>query len=195
MGQRPFDKNELGLMPFDVLDRNINGPKAVGYVHYEFHSCYQFDYTILKYPQIGFGSNSSSRARPVGKLASNPGPSTERVERAPGKRFEIDTQAELRHLLKGMGLVPACMVNTLGTLITLDRDLRMMYHHQRMLLQADSERGCISRNGSTSKRIVTSSSQPSSSGDISENRPIKLRLNCKSRLICDRNLLDLSGVF
>ncbi|KAI3801870.1 hypothetical protein L1987_29987 [Smallanthus sonchifolius] len=43
---------------------------------------YVFDWTILKYPQIG--SCSSSRGQTVGKLPLNPGPSAERVEKTPG---------------------------------------------------------------------------------------------------------------
>ncbi|KAJ0775591.1 putative protein kinase CK1-CK1 family [Helianthus annuus] len=43
---------------------------------------YVFDWTILKYPQIGSGS--SSRGRTVGKLPLTPGPSAERAEKTPG---------------------------------------------------------------------------------------------------------------
>ena len=42
------------------------------------------------------------------------------------------------------------------------------------LQQPDSERGRSSRNGSTSKRPVVSSSRPSSSGEPSENRSSRL---------------------
>ncbi|KVH79763.1 Protein kinase, ATP binding site-containing protein [Cynara cardunculus var. scolymus] len=88
---------------------------------------YVFDWTILKYPQIGSGS--SSRGRTVGKLPLNPGPSAERVEKTPGLIF---------------------------------------------LSHGDSDRGRISRTGSTSKRAIVSSSRPSSSGEPSESRSNRL---------------------
>ncbi|KAJ0672807.1 hypothetical protein HanOQP8_Chr13g0501331 [Helianthus annuus] len=48
---------------------------------------YVFDWTVLKYPQVGSGSGSgsSSRGWTVGKLPLNPGPSAERVDKTPVK--------------------------------------------------------------------------------------------------------------
>ncbi|CAL5413594.1 unnamed protein product [Camellia sinensis] len=137
---------------------------------------YVFDWTILKYPQIGSGSSSSSssRARPVGKLALNPGPSAERAERAPVRqevrdRFSGGVEAFARRNGSGPGLHGEHSRHTDHSRQRSSDDVPSSKD-----VQADSERGRISRNGSTSKRVVTSSSQPSSSGGISENRPSRL---------------------
>ncbi|KAL7177641.1 hypothetical protein ACSBR2_030911 [Camellia fascicularis] len=137
---------------------------------------YVFDWTILKYPQIGSGSSSSSssRARPVGKLALNPGPSAERAERAPVRqevrdRFSGGVEAFARRNGSGPGLHGEHSRHTDHSRQRSSDDVPSSKD-----VQADSEQGRISRNGSTSKRVVTSSSQPSSSGGISENRPSRL---------------------
>nr|XP_027189531.1 casein kinase 1-like protein 10 isoform X2 [Cicer arietinum] len=81
---------------------------------------YVFDWTILKYPQIG----SSSRTRPSsGKPVINPGQSGDRIERPQGdQRFGIDSQVLSRHLQEGMDLGMVCMVIIPGI------GLRMMCH-------------------------------------------------------------------
>ncbi|KAA8527778.1 hypothetical protein F0562_035353 [Nyssa sinensis] len=125
---------------------------------------YVFDWTILKYPQIG----SSSRGRqPVGKLPLNPGPSVERLDKTPVRQ-------EIRDRLSG---AVGAFVRRNGSGAGLHGD------HSRHRssdgvpsskdVQADSERGRTSRNGSTSKRAVMSS-RPSSSGEPSENRASRL---------------------
>ncbi|XP_059632341.1 casein kinase 1-like protein 10 isoform X3 [Cornus florida] len=114
---------------------------------------YVFDWTILKYPQIG----SSSRGRqPVGKLPLNPGPSAERIDKTPGA-----VEAFARRNGSGTGLHGDHSRHRSSEDIPSSKDV-----------QADPERS--RRNGSTSKRVVMSSSRPSSSGEPSENRASRL---------------------
>ncbi|CAA3030024.1 casein kinase 1 10 [Olea europaea subsp. europaea] len=117
---------------------------------------YVFDWTMLKYPQI----RSSSR-----KLPLNPGPSAERVEKAPVReeirdRFSgaaVEAFAKRNGLTAGLHGDPLRHRSSEGLPSSKD-------------VQNDSERGRLSRNVSTSKRVVMSSSRPSSSGEPSENR-------------------------
>ncbi|XP_057484771.1 casein kinase 1-like protein 10 isoform X1 [Actinidia eriantha] len=132
---------------------------------------YVFDWTILKYPQIG----STSRARqPVGKLPLNPGPSAEKAERNPVRQ-------EIRDRFSG-AVEAFSRRNGPGTGLHSDNSRHRDHSRHRSSddvpsskdVQADSERGRTSRNGSTSKRVVVSSSRPSSSGEAGENRTSRL---------------------
>ncbi|XP_058208597.1 casein kinase 1-like protein 10 isoform X1 [Rhododendron vialii] len=123
---------------------------------------YVFDWTILKYPQVG----SSSRARPVGKLALNPGPSAEKAERPPVRqegrdRFSGAVEAFSRRNATGSGLQGEHSRHRDHSRNRSSDDVPSSKD-----VQVDSERGRTSRNGSTSKRAVVSSSRPSSSGEI-----------------------------
>ncbi|KAH7842505.1 hypothetical protein Vadar_006089 [Vaccinium darrowii] len=123
---------------------------------------YVFDWTILKYPQVG----SSSRARPVGKLALNPGPSAEKAERPPVRqegrdRFSGAVEAFSRRNATGSGLHGEHSRHRDHSRNRSSDDVPSSKD-----VQVDSERGRTSRNGSTSKRVVASSSRPSSSGEI-----------------------------
>ncbi|XP_061370776.1 casein kinase 1-like protein 10 isoform X2 [Gastrolobium bilobum] len=127
---------------------------------------YVFDWTILKYPQIG----SSSRARPSGKPVINAGQSGERLERPSGgpeirDRFSGAVEAFARRSGSGLAL------HRSSDDVPSSKDV-----------QADSERPrSFSRNGSSSKRPVLSSSRPSSSGEPSESRSNRL-VSSSSRL-------------
>ncbi|KAL2463137.1 casein kinase I [Forsythia ovata] len=126
-----------------------------------------FDWTILKYPQIG----SSSRVQqPMGKLPINPGPSVERVQKTPVKqevrdRFSGAVEAFARRNVSGGGLHGDNSRHRSFDMLPSSKDV-----------QTDSERGRLSRTGSTSKRAVLSSSRPSSHGEASENRHSRLVL-------------------
>ncbi|XP_062167420.1 casein kinase 1-like protein 10 [Alnus glutinosa] len=125
---------------------------------------YVFDWTILKYPQIG----SSSRARPSGKPALNPGTSAEKIERPSvgqeiRERFSGAVEAFSRRNGSGHGLHGDHSRHRSSDDVPSSKDV-----------QPDYERGRSSRNGSTSKRPVISSSRPSSSGEPSENRSSRL---------------------
>ncbi|KAI3459524.1 hypothetical protein Pfo_016187 [Paulownia fortunei] len=126
---------------------------------------YVFDWTILKYPQIG----SSSRARqPTGKIPLNLGPSAERVEKTPVRqevrdRFSGSMEAFARRNGSSAGLHGDNSRHRSSEDVPSTKDV-----------QTDSERGRVSRTGSTSKRAVVSSSRPSSSGEPSENRHSRL---------------------
>ncbi|KAI4345816.1 hypothetical protein L6164_012908 [Bauhinia variegata] len=119
---------------------------------------YVFDWTILKYPQIG----SSSRSRPSGKAVVNPGASAERpsVGQEIRDRFSGAVEAFARKNGSGLGLHGDHSRHRASDDVPSSKDV-----------QAESERArSSSRNGSASKRPVMSSSRPSSSGEPSENR-------------------------
>ncbi|KAJ7979848.1 putative Casein kinase [Quillaja saponaria] len=126
---------------------------------------YVFDWTILKYPQIG----SSSRARPSGKPILNSGTAAERIERpSVGQeirdRFSGAVEAFARKNGSGHGLHGDFSRHRSSDALPSSKDMH-----------SDSERGRgSSRTGSTSKRPVISSSRPSSSGEPSENRSSRL---------------------
>ncbi|TKY51917.1 Casein kinase I isoform delta [Spatholobus suberectus] len=139
---------------------------------------YVFDWTMLKYPQIG----SSSRARPNGKPVINPGQSGERIERPLGgpeirDRFAGAVEAFARRNGFGLGLHSDHSRHRSSDDVPTSKDV-----------QADSERPrSSSRNGSSSKKPVLSSSRPSSSGEPSESRASRLvsssgRLSTTQRL-------------
>uniref|UniRef100_A0A0V0IN65 non-specific serine/threonine protein kinase n=1 Tax=Solanum chacoense TaxID=4108 RepID=A0A0V0IN65_SOLCH len=127
---------------------------------------YVFDWTILKYPQIG----SSSRARqPITRLPVNPGPSIERPEKIPVRqeikdRFSGAVEAFSRRNMPGTGLQ--------GDHLRHHRSSDDVPSSKDM--QADAERGRVSRTGSTSRRAVMGSSRPSSSGEPTDNRSGRL---------------------
>ncbi|PSR97970.1 Casein kinase 1-like protein [Actinidia chinensis var. chinensis] len=129
---------------------------------------YVFDWTILKYPQIG---SSSIPRQPAGKLALNPGASAERapVRQEVRDKFSGAVEAFARRKGTGGGLHEHSrhsdrFRNTSSEDVPSSKDV-----------QADSERSRgAARSGSTSKRVVISGSRPSSSGEASENRPSRL---------------------
>ncbi|PIA45436.1 hypothetical protein AQUCO_01700753v1 [Aquilegia coerulea] len=119
---------------------------------------YVFDWTVLKYPQIG----ANSRARPSGKIGANPGPSAERPEKASGQdirdRFINAVDVFVR---RTPGLNDQSKSKNAG-----DAPLTKAPDRERTRTS--------SRNGSTSKRAVVSGSRPSSSGEPTENRSSRL---------------------
>ncbi|KAL2530303.1 casein kinase I [Forsythia ovata] len=148
------------------------------YIREGYQFDYVFDWTMLKYPQIG----SSSRAREtMGKLPLNPGPSAERVEKTPVKqevrdRFSGAVEAFARRNGSSSGIHGDHSRHRSTEDAPSSKDV-----------QVDSERGRVSRPGSSSKRPVLSSSRPSSSGEPSESRHRRLgsgsgRLSTTQRL-------------
>ncbi|KAH6809026.1 casein kinase I [Perilla frutescens var. frutescens] len=124
---------------------------------------YVFDWTILKYPQVG----SSSRTRqPMQKPPINAGPSAERVEKTPVKQEVRErfgsVEAFARRNGVSTGLHGDHSRNRTSEDVPSSKDL-----------PNDSEKGRVSRT-STSKRAMASSSRPSSSGEPSENRHAKV---------------------
>ncbi|XP_042516298.1 casein kinase 1-like protein 10 isoform X4 [Macadamia integrifolia] len=123
---------------------------------------YVFDWTVLKYPQIG----ANTRLRPSGKTGPTAGPSAERPERTSvgqeiRDRFSGAVEAFARRNTSVSGLHGDHSKHKNSEDVPSSKDV-----------QLDSERGRISssRNGSSSKRAVISSSRPSSSGEPSESR-------------------------
>ncbi|XP_004497860.1 casein kinase 1-like protein 10 [Cicer arietinum] len=133
---------------------------------------YVFDWTILKYPQIG----SSSRTRPSVKPVLNPGPSGERLERpSVGK--------EIRDRLSGaVGAFSRRNGSGHGLHKDLSKHRSLDNTPSPKDVQPDSDRARSStRHGSASKRPIISSSRPSSSGEPSESRSSRL-ISGSSRL-------------
>lgn len=121
---------------------------------------YVFDWTILKYPQLGA---SSKLKAPGGKTSGNAGPSGERTERHPGKevreRLSGAVEAFSRRNTSGHGPHHGdSSRHNKSTEVVTSKDL------------PDSLRGGNSstRASSTSRRVLASTSRPSSSGGPSE---------------------------
>ncbi|XP_057964126.1 casein kinase 1-like protein 10 isoform X2 [Malania oleifera] len=125
---------------------------------------YVFDWTILKYPQIG----ASSRGRhPSGKAGFNAGPSVERPERVSvgqgiRDRFSGAVEAFSRRNASGPGLYGDHSKHRSQEDIPASKDVPSL------------EKGRTSRHGSSSKRAVLPSSRPSSSGEPGESRSNRL---------------------
>ncbi|KAL3517713.1 hypothetical protein ACH5RR_020302 [Cinchona calisaya] len=125
---------------------------------------YVFDWTILKYPQIG----ASSRGRnPSGSAGMNAGPSAERPVRT-------SVGQDIKDRLSG-----AVEAFSRRNASSSGRHAEHFRHRSEDVpsskdVQPDSERGRTSRNGSSSKRAAISSSRPSSSGEPSDGRSSRL---------------------
>ncbi|CAN4098131.1 unnamed protein product [Withania somnifera] len=118
---------------------------------------YVFDWTILKYPQIG--ANSRGR-NPCGNAGLNAGPSAERPGRASAGQDIRD---------KFSGAVEAFSrknTSAAGRLVEHSRHRTSEDVPSSKDVLADSERGRTSRNGSSSRRAAISSSRPTSSGEL-----------------------------
>ncbi|KHG25498.1 hypothetical protein F383_02331 [Gossypium arboreum] len=129
---------------------------------------YVFDWTILRYPQVG--SSSRARASPKPGL-SPPGVSAERTERPSvgqeiRERFSGAVEAFARRNVSGHGLHGDQSRHRSSDDVPSSKDA-----------QPDSERTrSSSRNDSASKRpvVISGNSQPGSSGEPSENRSSRL---------------------
>ncbi|KAL7113124.1 hypothetical protein ACP275_04G044200 [Erythranthe tilingii] len=121
---------------------------------------YVFDWTMLKYPQIG----SSSRSRnPTGNAVA--GTSGERSGRTSDirDRFSGAVEAFSRRNPAGPGRHGENFRNKTSEDVPSSKDV-----------QPDSEKGRTSRNGSSSRRAAISSSRPNSSGDPSDGRTTRV---------------------
>lgn len=116
---------------------------------------YVFDWTILKYPQLGA---SSKLKAPGGKTSANAGTSAEKTEKHPGK--------EVRERLSG-AVEAFSRRNSSGLHVDSSRHKSTDVVTPKDL--PDSLRGGSStRASSTSRRVIASSSRPSSSGGQGE---------------------------
>ncbi|XP_009612125.1 casein kinase 1-like isoform X1 [Nicotiana tabacum] len=126
---------------------------------------YVFDWTILKYPQIG----ASSRGRiPSGNAGLNAGPSAERPGRTSvgqdiRDRFSGAVEAFSRRNTSAAGRHGEHSRHRTSEDVPSSKDV-----------QADSERGRTSRNGSSSRRAAISSSRPASTGEPTDSRSSRL---------------------
>lgn len=119
---------------------------------------YVFDWTILKYPQLGAGSKLKA---PAGKTGGHAGPSAEKAERQSGKEVRGAMEAfSRRNSTGGHGLHGDSASKQKAPEVALPpKDL------------PDSMRGgshSSARPSSTSRRAVASTSRPSSSNGPSE---------------------------
>ncbi|KAG5587351.1 hypothetical protein H5410_047785 [Solanum commersonii] len=134
---------------------------------------YVFDWTILKYPQIG----ASSRGRNIsGSAPLNAVPSAERPGRTSvgqdiRDRFSGAVGAFSRRNASSSGRHGEHSRNKTSDDIPSSKDV-----------QADSERGRTSRNCSSSRRAAISSSRPSSSGEPTESRSSSRLMSSSGRL-------------
>ncbi|KAL3620592.1 Casein kinase 1-like protein 11 [Castilleja foliolosa] len=119
-----------------------------------------FDWTILKYPQIG----SSSRTR---NLSANAGAGTS-GERAGRTSVGHDIRE------KFSGAVEAFSRRNVSASGRQGDTSRHRTLDVSKDLQIDPERGRTSRNGSSSKRAAISSSRPSSTGEATDGRSSRL---------------------
>lgn len=124
---------------------------------------YVFDWTVLKYPQIG----SSARPRPSGRQSGAAGPSVERAERTAGQeirdRFSGAVEAFARRNASGSGHhSDHAKHKTLDDAGGSSKDA----------IDLEKSRASSSRNGSASKRAVMPSTRLSSSGgEHTEHQP------------------------
>ncbi|KAL8089124.1 casein kinase 1-like protein 10 isoform X1 [Apium graveolens] len=123
---------------------------------------YIFDWTILKYPQIG----ASSRGR---NPSGNPGPSGERTGKTSvgqdiREKFSGAVEAFSRRNTSAHGRHGEQSRHRTSEKVPSSKDV-----------QADSDKGRSSHNGNSSKRVVVASStRPSSSGEFTEGRAGRL---------------------
>ncbi|CAI0463946.1 unnamed protein product [Linum tenue] len=140
---------------------------------------YVFDWTILKYPQIG----SSSRQRPSVKPAINAGTSAERVEQQPSVR-------EIRDRLSGVAELFVRRTSS-GQVTRGDQSRHRSSDDvpSSKDVRTDSDRPrSSSRTGSTSKRAFVSSSRPSSSGEPIDSRTSRLISSSSGRMSTTQRL-------
>ncbi|TMW92176.1 casein kinase 1-like protein 7 [Solanum lycopersicum] len=134
---------------------------------------YVFDWTILKYPQIG----ASSRGRNIGGSAPlNAVPSAER----PGR---TSVGQDIRDRFSGaVGAFSRRNASSSGRHGEHSRHKTSDDIPSSKDVQADSDRGRTSRNCSSSRRAAISSSRPSSSGEPTESRSSSRLVSSSGRL-------------
>ncbi|KAF7804621.1 casein kinase 1-like protein 6 [Senna tora] len=126
---------------------------------------YVFDWTILKYPQIG---GSSKGRHGTGKALLNPGPSVQKPEKIPAgkdirEKFSGATEAFSRRNPTGSSPYGDHNKNRTSEDVPSHKDVY------------DQEKGrSSSRYGSTSRKAIISSNKPSSSADHSDIRTGRL---------------------
>lgn len=123
---------------------------------------YVFDWTMLKYPQIG--ASSRGGRNPAGNAGLTAGPSAEKPGRTSvgqdiREKFSGAVEAFSRRNVSGAARHGEHHRHRASEDLTSSKDV-----------QPDSERGRTSRNSSSSKRAAVSTSRPSSSGEVTEGR-------------------------
>ncbi|KAJ6792497.1 casein kinase 1-like isoform X1 [Iris pallida] len=148
---------------------------------------YVFDWTVLKYPQIG--SNVRPR-QPIGRTSGAAGPSMERTERT-------SVGQDIRD--RFTGAVEAFARRNASVSAHGDHSKsKIVDDAKEAVLDVDKTRASSSRNGSTSKRAVASSnSRLSSSGEHTEQQASRtsrlLSSGSSSRTASNTQRLHQSG--
>ncbi|KAA8543385.1 hypothetical protein F0562_021120 [Nyssa sinensis] len=139
---------------------------------------YVFDWTILKYPQIGASSRGQN---PTGNTGLNAGPSAQRPERTSvgqeiRDKFSGTVEAFSRRNASGSGRHGDQSRHRTSEDVPSSKDVEL-----------DSEMGRTSQNGSSSKRPIISHSRPTSSGGPSEGWSSRL-ISSSGRLSTTRRI-------
>ncbi|XP_073001372.1 casein kinase 1-like isoform X1 [Typha latifolia] len=149
---------------------------------------YVFDWTVLKYPQIG----ANTRLRQLnGKTSGGVGPSVERAERTSvgqeiRDRFSGAVEAFARRNASGSGHHGDYSKNKIFE--------DSLVSSKEVVIDPERTRPSPSRNGSISKKAVMSSSRPGSSADPSEhNRSSRLVSSSSSSRPSTAQRLHQSG--
>ncbi|KAF0890886.1 hypothetical protein E2562_005021 [Oryza meyeriana var. granulata] len=134
---------------------------------------YVFDWTMLKYPQI-----RDNKLRPSGKTSGLVGRSAERTEKTVGEAFARRTGSG-----SGRNGEPTKHRTLLDSLMS-----------SKATVDSDKTRPrSLSRNGSTSRRVLVSSSKPSSGDPSDTNRTSRLFSSSSSRPSAAQRALQSAG--
>ncbi|KAI3915660.1 hypothetical protein MKX01_015485 [Papaver californicum] len=143
---------------------------------------YVFDWTVLKYPQIG--ANSRAARVPSGRVGTNAGPSAERVERP-------TVGQEIRERFSG-AVEAFARRNSPGPSAHADHSKNKNPEDSstsREVLDSEKLR-TSSRNGSSSRRAIASSSRPTSSGEPSESRSSRIVSGSSNRISTAQRMIQ-----
>ncbi|KAI3973038.1 hypothetical protein MKX01_019696 [Papaver californicum] len=141
-----------------------------------------FDWTLLKYPEIG--AISRAARVPSGRVGTNAGPSAERVDRP-------TVGQEIRERFSG-AVEAFARRNSPGPSAHADHSKNKNPEDSstsREVLDSEKLR-TSSRNGSSSRRAIASSSRPTSSGEPSESRSSRIVSGSSNRISTAQRMIQ-----
>ncbi|XP_072958832.1 casein kinase 1-like [Typha angustifolia] len=127
---------------------------------------YVFDWTILKYPQIG----ANARLRPSGRTSGTVGPSVERTERT---SVGQEVRDRIPGVLEAFAKRKASGSGHHGE-HSKNKVIEDLLFSSKEVINSERTHQSSSRNGSTSKRAVVASSRLSSGDPSEQNRTSRL---------------------